>query len=899
MKTNLLILVFVLVALLNYAQTKEKTKTIWSARLNNLHAIIENKGQDENIQQRKILFAYYKGKEKFYFTNNGIIIRIDTIQIPKGLVSAYFKLIGEEKELYERTKTKSYYLFAEWQNVNPDVQIIPLEKTEGYFTFREHQQLCYGYKKLIYKNIYPNIDIEYTLPTDSAGIKYNIILHPGADLSQVKLLYSGDIRDMSMNNHGNIIVSTPASSIIEHAPKSFINISGKEVGSSFILNNKSISFFLEETNINQNITIDPWVAGTQDSGEDMAYDVDYDFDKNLYAYSRTNGGGLYVTKYSSTGTILWTHLITTESTYDGNFLVDRLSSKIYISEGFRTDGARAYRIDANTAVADGFMSQALSNFREMWDMVFDCTNNRIIGLGGGTNSNLNGGIINTVNGQAQIANFTGAGDISQDVVNGVVDNQGHLFVLYSTGNTATQDRFSLVNNTFNGNIWMTFHGMYSFQECSNHPLWDAWCGAQNSNAFNAMDVNDSYLYMYDGKSLCAYNKANGSSIAATSVGFAGVWYEPIQQGGIAVDDCNNVYLGGKSGNILHYYFDGTSISGPTNIPLNWPGTFVWDIKYDRNSNLLYISGYEGVAVIYAAASASCNNNSLTDSTFCVGAQLGGATVTVHTSLTNPTINYTWYDSGGNIINQTNGSTSLTNTLSNLVNGTYIVRAQVNPLCGPILTDTITINCPICGGTITPSMVSCYGGSDGTATINPNSGQAPFTYLWSNNDNHQTINNLTAGTYTVTLTDANSCTSVISTTITEPAALQSTTSIVNVTCFNGNNGSATVNTIGGTPPYTVLWTNGQTDSTATNLAAGNYTVTITDAHSCTTTQSVTITQPPQLTITASASPSSICPGANSTLTASGAVSYNWDNGLGSGNSLTVSPSATTAYHVTGT
>ena len=884
----------------NAQQTERKSSLVWARGLNNLHAIIENKGQTKNIGKKEIIYGYYKEKEKFFFTKEGIIIQIDTFDVPKGLVSAYFKLLGEEKELYERAKTKSYYLFAEWQNANPDIQIIPSEKTEGYFTFREHQELCFGYKKLTYKNVYPNIDIEYTLPTDSAGIKYNIILHPGADLSQVELLYSGDIREMLMDNKGNIVIKTPVRPITEHAPKTYFYSSKKEIGSAFILNNKTIRFFTENYDARLKVVIDPWVAATQDPGEDMAYDVDYDFDKNLYAYSRTNGGGLYVTKYSPTGTILWTHLVTTESTYDGNFLVDRLANKLYISEGFRANGARAYRINTNNGVADGFMSQALSNFREMWDMVFDCNNNRIIGLGGGTNSNLNGGIINTTTGQAQISNFTGYGGISQDVVNGVVDNQGRLFVLYSTGNAATQDRFSLVNNTFNGNIWMTFHGMYSFQECSNHPLWeDTGCGAQNSNAFNAMDVNDSYLYMYDGRRLRAYNKANGASIAATSVGFAGVWYQPIQQGGIAVDDCNNIYVGGNNKNVLQYSFNGSTFTGPTNIPVGWPGSFVWDIKYDRNSNLLFISGYEGVAVVYASASASCINNSLTDSIFCTGPSQGGATITVHTTLTNPTINYTWYNSGGNIISQTNGSTSLTNTVNNLPNGTYIVRVQINPLCGPFLTDTITIDCPNCGGTVTPTMVSCFGGNNGSATVTPTDGTPPFTFLWNNGSNNQTISNLTAGNYTVTLTDATSCTSVITTTITQPAALQSNITKTDVTCYGGNNGIATINTTGGTPPYYVIWSNGQTDPTAINLSVGNYTATVTDANGCTTSSSITINQPPQIIITASASPTEVCTGNPSVLTADGAISYSWSEGIGNGNNITVNPTQTTTYTVTGT
>ncbi|MCX7861600.1 MAG: hypothetical protein N2449_01230, partial [Bacteroidales bacterium] len=175
--------VLLTIAKLSYTQL-EATRTIWSAKLNNLKAIIENKGQEKEINGRKILYAYYGSKEKYFFTEKGIIIRIDTLLLPGKLASAYYKLLGEDEEIFEKAKLKSHYLFAEWQEANDNIQIIPTGQTEGYYTFRDHSNICYGYNRLIYKNVYPQIDIEYLLPKDSSGIKYNIILHPGADVSQ-------------------------------------------------------------------------------------------------------------------------------------------------------------------------------------------------------------------------------------------------------------------------------------------------------------------------------------------------------------------------------------------------------------------------------------------------------------------------------------------------------------------------------------------------------------------------------------------------------------------------------------------------------------------------------------------------------------------------------------------
>ncbi|MCX7953655.1 MAG: PKD domain-containing protein [Bacteroidales bacterium] len=888
---------YFLFLLLNYVSyTKgEEFRTIWSARLKNLRAIIENKGQENNIANNKILYSYYGGgKEKFHFTSNGLIIEIDTIIIKKNPLAKLFNSENYEEYEKENMKIKKTYIFCLWQNSNPNLTIIPINETEGYYTFRQHSHICKGYKALIYKNIYPYIDIIYYIPQgDSAGIKYNIILHKNADFKDLSLKYSGDFNEIFKDSKGNIIIKNDIHNIIDHAP-----IINDNYNCEFILKDNIVSFNLELPDSFEKIIIDPWVAGIN-YGEDLGYDVDYDFDLNLYVYSRANGGSLYVSKYSNTGTLLWTHIVTTDNTYDGNFMIDRLANKLYISEGFNANGARAYRLDLN-GIADGFISQQNGNFREMWDMIFDCKMNRIIGVGGGTSSNLNGGLINPNTGAVSVANFTGFSGTCQDIVSGAVDNQGRVFVVFakSTDETAVDDKLLLVNNTLNGYVWMVTHGMYGFSECSQHSLFGSWCGPQNSNAFNALDVNDYYLYYYDGQGLAVYNKNNGNQIFATSVGYSGTWYQPLQQGGIAVDDCNNIYLGGPN-NLLHYYFNGSNVTAPVNIPINWPGTFVWDVKYDRNSNLLFISGYEGVAVMYANQSASCINNDINTNVTCLGNQTGNITVTVNTNITSPTFNYYLLNQSGNVINQNLNSSSNTYTFNSVSNGTYIIKVQINPLCGPILFDTLVVDCPNCGGNVTTNNVLCYGQNNGSAVLTITEGQAPFTINWSNGSHGTSVTDLSAGNYSVTIIDANGCSAAIPFTINQPPQLSISSNSTNVTCYGGNDGSAFIQVNGGTPPYSFSWSNGLNSSTASNLSAGNYIITVTDNNGCTITTSINITQPAPLNITAIATPSNICPNQNSTLTANGAVSYSWSHGLGSGNNINVSPSSTTTYLVTGT
>ncbi|HOY18426.1 MAG TPA: SdrD B-like domain-containing protein, partial [Haliscomenobacter sp.] len=193
---------------------------------------------------------------------------------------------------------------------------------------------------------------------------------------------------------------------------------------------------------------------------------------------------------------------------------------------------------------------------------------------------------------------------------------------------------------------------------------------------------------------------------------------------------------------------------------------------------------------------------------------------------------------------------------------------------------------------TVTNVLCNGGSTGTALVTPTSGQPNFTYLWSANAGAATtpgLTNLAAGTYLVTITDANDCSSVNTITITQPTSLTASTgSIVNVNCRGNASGSATAIPAGGTAPYTYDWSNNgaqtiDTDpATMTGLAAGTYTVTITDANGCTATSTAVVTQPAVVlsaTITSTNNPTCTNGSAGSvTVTVAGgtsAYSYNWN------------------------
>lgn len=152
-------------------------------------------------------------------------------------------------------------------------------------------------------------------------------------------------------------------------------------------------------------------------------------------------------------------------------------------------------------------------------------------------------------------------------------------------------------------------------------------------------------------------------------------------------------------------------------------------------------------------------------------------------------------------------------------------------------------------------VLCNGFNTGSIALTVTGGVGQYTYAWTNSGTTSTISGLAAGTYTVTVSDGNGCSVTASFTVTQSYVLQTAASNQNPRCFNGNDGFVSVVVSGGTPPYVYNWnTNpGQIGATATNLAAGVYTLTVTDANNCSATISSTLANPDQLVITTSPTP----------------------------------------------
>lgn len=239
-----------------------------------------------------------------------------------------------------------------------------------------------------------------------------------------------------------------------------------------------------------------------------------------------------------------------------------------------------------------------------------------------------------------------------------------------------------------------------------------------------------------------------------------------------------------------------------------------DANNCTGSTTVTITSSTALSVSATATNASCGQNN------------GSATATVIGGT--GTYTYAWSPSGG----------SAATTPSTLAAGTYTVTVTGGGCTG---TATATVgSSPGITATYTATGSNC-GTANGSATITPTSGTAPYTYAWSpSGGSAATANGLSSGAYSVIITDASGCSMTLPVNV--PAIGGPTLAMSNVnnaTCGQSN-GSATVTATGGTGPYTYAWSpSGGTGATASNLAAGNYTVTVTDATGCAVSETATI------------------------------------------------------------
>ena len=210
--------------------------------------------------------------------------------------------------------------------------------------------------------------------------------------------------------------------------------------------------------------------------------------------------------------------------------------------------------------------------------------------------------------------------------------------------------------------------------------------------------------------------------------------------------------------------------------------------------------------------------------------------------------------GDQTLNTTWSTGQLGDTVvSTILNSGYVSFTTTNAY-GCIIVDSLYIPIPTAltsTASVTSSFngygVSCNGGSNGAASVTASGGVGPFTYSWTGGSTASTASGLSAGSYTVTVTDANGCTSQSTVLINEPPAISYSSIITDATCYQFLDGRIEVNATGGAGVLSIQWSNGGTGAVIDNLIAGTYAFSITDQNGCSFMDSIEINEPEPLEI----------------------------------------------------
>ncbi|MBK9192823.1 MAG: PKD domain-containing protein [Crocinitomicaceae bacterium] len=272
-------------------------------------------------------------------------------------------------------------------------------------------------------------------------------------------------------------------------------------------------------------------------------------------------------------------------------------------------------------------------------------------------------------------------------------------------------------------------------------------------------------------------------------------------------------------NIVDYtwnYGDGS----PLDVTQNGSHTYTVPGTYTAKLYMTDISGCDDSAEVLITVLPDLIIDVVGQNPTCFGDTDGEATATSQNG-TGP-YTYTWDDP---LVQTTQTATGL------LANTTYNVDVVDDLGCTGSGTVTIGETAEIIVDIIRDD-ASCFGSSDGQVEAVVTNGVGPFTFTWDD-PSAQTTNpaaGLPAGTYSVTVTDANGCTATASTVVNQPAEIF----ITGVVSYdNGtSNGAIDATATGGTPTYTFAWSNSETTEDITGLGAGDYTLTVTDANGCT-------------------------------------------------------------------
>jgi gliding motility-associated-like protein len=879
-------------------------KINWTVNPFDREVFVENKGQftaDINNGD-KILYGAQVGDVYTFITNHGIIYKYtEHPEVQMSPDRKHYKFVDPD-ELDLSLKPTEHYLIATWEGSGNNISTIAADEQTYYDTYPTAEKgtiRANVFKKVICRNVYPGIDVEYVFPKGKGGIKYTLVVHPGADLSLVKLKYKG-AENMFIDKNGNVDIGTGWGRFVDHAPVSYYGDDNSPTISEYKLNNNEESFTVNNLNATKTLMVDPWVTNWTDStgayyggtsGYDGAYDVDFDYAGNVYVYGGWDPFTLV--KFNSAGVEQWSYNTTNfTELYYGDFCVDKASEKSFCLEGFGGGtSALTDEVSATGGLILSFPPAGTSSLDEQWRATYELCDHIILVAGGGTNVSMQGETLDTNLSTAIRTNILGAGtplhDFSLIATDPLLD-VGYMATARSVVYPTVDDN-DLVQMPLPSMTPVTYNvaDNFTFEEVGSVGYIGpgTYLGSKAANGMNGMAVSPDWVYMYDGLNLKQLFKNNGNlNASATLPGTTS-----FDWGGLDVDLCDDIYAGNQS-NVLLY---NSSLTQTGTIGPFWGN--VYDVVLGNGvlssiDSTLYVCGKGFLSSVKLNTTntpvvlktrtvfCSCNCSATGTATFCGNPDTVG-------------VSYLW----------STGQT--THTATGLCPGnTYTLTITLG--CADQVQDTF--NLPFAGTlTVAKSQTPYSCNTDATASVTLSGGSSPYTYSWSTGATTSNIGGLIPGDYCVTVTDHTGCQDSVCYIITGDSLPNIVVTPTPDTVCSGSGVSITAS---GGVSYVWAPTSGLSCTSCSNPTASpgsttTYTVTGTDASGCSNTANavVVVKAPPVITIAAPGD--TVCIGGSVSLTASGAVTYTWTPSAGLSctgcPNPTATPSTTTIYTVKGT
>jgi gliding motility-associated-like protein len=725
-----------------------------------------------------------------------------------------------------------------------------------HFTYQGATVQATTGSKIRYKGMYPGIDVEFTLP-ENGGIKYDFIVHPGADISAIQVVYP-DINAVVADQSGNLLLEAKKRIYTEKNLIAYDQQTGERIRVNYVVSGNTVRYDADLPGEGHDLVIDPWVTTiTQPNQLNRAWNLDYDNQGNVIVETMCDPGfAVQVMKFSSTGSLQW--IYTTTMVDMGDVCVNPNNNDIYFSEGHAAVNpvVRLSPAGIQTAL---YPYDPLVDNMEFWRMGWDrCNNQLLLGLGGPMNSNIHGKMNLALSSMDNVVLFP-ADFVQQDVNYMEMDPNGTAMYGRNSQGKVYKTNLPSLSTV----IWDVIL-LPAFIPENQNLIMTSMMNYTATNGFNGLAANRQFLFEYNGLELVKRNKTTGVQLAQQTIGTVAQGHGG---GGLEADLCGNVFVGVH--NTIRIYDENLILLNTINLQ-----DTVYDMKL-YGSNVMYVSGKNMVAQINLTPYLV---NTYTTSTIDAQCNACDGSATVNVCGANA-VGYTflWQPSG-----------QTTQTATNLCPGNHNVFLMYG--CDTVHRATVTID-----GTISPYNLDL--GEDtiicsGTLTLDAGTGAA--SYLWQDSSANQAYVATASGTYWVTITDTLGCelSDTIEVLVGEiPVDLGPDTAFcdqANLLLDAGWSGSL----------YT--WQDGSSNQQFQVLTAGTFWVSV-DSLGCigSDTVVVTVVSSPVLMV----QDESMCVGDTVQLTVSGADSYMWSPATGlsadTGPVVDAFPAMTTIYTVTGT